>query len=82
MPRAARKKRAGPKAGPPAKPAPRRPRVLPPPESIIAVEEFTSPKSKKTYRVIETTETDAYDKIEHGQGASTGRAKKKRGAVH
>ena len=34
---------------------------LPAKDSIIAEESFTSPKGK-TYRIIKTTETDAYDK--------------------
>jgi hypothetical protein len=81
VPRSTSKKRAGGrKSGPRDKAATRRPRALPPPEAIISVEEFTSPKSKKTYQVIETTERDAYDKIEQGQIKRTGRAKKKRRA--
>jgi hypothetical protein len=53
---------------------------MPPPESIISIEEFTSPKTKKTYRVIETDELDAYDKIEKSSSKKgIGRAKRKRG---
>jgi len=56
-----------------------RPRALPPPESIIAVEEFTSPKTGKTYLVIETNEMDAYDKVKKGKSKKAKPTKKRRG---
>lgn len=77
MPRSSRKKRAG-SASPQGKEG-KQSRAMPPPASIISVKEFTSPKSKKTYRVIETNEMDAYDKVEQSKGKRAGRAKKKRG---
>jgi hypothetical protein len=33
----------------------------PPPEHVVAVSEFTSPKTGRKYTVVETNETDAYE---------------------
>ena len=40
-----------------------RPAGLPNPGSVVSEEEFTSPKGQR-YRVLRTTETDAYDRPE------------------
>jgi hypothetical protein len=54
-------RRAGPKRKG-AKPAPRRRAAgLPDEASVIAEKPFVSPKGR-AYRIIRTTETDAYDK--------------------
>lgn len=75
MRRSPSKKRAGPHGKRAA-----RPRSLPPAQSVISVEEFTSPKSGKTYSVFETDETDAYDQVEKiSSKKRVRRAKKKRG---
>jgi hypothetical protein len=52
-------------------------RASPPPESIVSVSEFKSPKSGKTYHVIETNEMDPYDKVERDENVRPKRAKKK-----
>ncbi|HEV2992312.1 MAG TPA: hypothetical protein VG759_28020 [Candidatus Angelobacter sp.] len=39
-----------------------RPRGMPAPESIRAVEEFVSPQNVK-YKILKTTEMDAYDPV-------------------
>jgi len=77
MPRSSGKKRTVASAKRAA--ASSRPRALPPPESIIAVEEFTSPKTGKTYLVIETNEMDAYDKVKKGKSKKAKPTKKRRG---
>jgi hypothetical protein len=75
MPRSSSKKRAVPQA---KRALP--PRALPSTVSIISVEEFTSPKSGKTYSVFETNETDAYDQVKKSRSKKrAGRAKRKRG---
>ena len=76
MPRSSKKARA---AGPRVK-AGRRPRGWPPPESIVSVEEFKSPKTGKIYLAIETNLTDAYDKVKPDEGGASKRARKRRGA--
>ena len=78
MPRSSCKKRTAP-SGKRASAAAVRPRALPPPESIIAVEEFTSPKSGKTYLAIETNEMDAYDKVKKVKSKKAKSTQKSRG---
>jgi hypothetical protein len=45
---------------------PRRRKGLPPPESVVAEDELVSPKGTR-YRVLTTTEKDAYENGEPGR---------------
>lgn len=49
----------------PAATTPRRRKGLPPPESVVAEEKLVSPKGAH-YRVLKTTERDAYENGEEG----------------